>query len=157
LGNSAVSVIPRNVEFEPWAPTQISALTPTTGLELVVALVIDALPRAVRVSILRRRYDHMIAHALDALRGKLRYAIIHDIEPWRRAAHITIASAIENVRRAVLSAFAGAGGADTSGERDLGYARELQRELADIEVSIKSEQFASGDLETPMSASIAGT
>jgi hypothetical protein len=156
LNIGALPLTARDVEFEPWVLTQISALTPTTGLELIVAVAIEFLPRPIRASILRRRYEDMMAQALDALRGKLRYAISHDIEPWRRGARVTITSAIENVRRAVLSAFADVDEADTSEEQDLGYALRLQRELADIEASIKNEQLASGGLEAKMSGSIAG-
>jgi GTPase SAR1 family protein len=146
LDISAVPLIRRDVEFAPPALAQISALTPTTGLELVVAVAVDLLPKPVRVTILKRRYQDMLAHALDALSGKLRHAMMRDIEPWRRATQATIASAIENVRRAVLSAFVDVA-ADTSEERDLEHARNLQRELADIEASIKNEQFASVDQE----------
>jgi GTPase SAR1 family protein len=149
-------ITPRDVEFEPPALTHISSLTPTTGLELIVTLAIELLPTPLRALVLRRRHDDMMARALDALRGKLRYAIIHDIEPWRRAAHVTIASAIENARRAVLGAFADVGEADTCEERDLEYTGKLQRELADIDASIKNERFASGDVKAKISASVAG-
>lgn len=105
---------------------------------MIVAYAIDLMPAPFRKSILRRRYDDLLAHAFDALRGKLRYAITHDLEPWRRSAHVTIASAVENVRRAVLSAFDKIEtDGDASEQRESQRVTQLQRELLDIRAGLE--------------------
>lgn len=140
------TIAPRSIPFAPAKLEFISSLMPTTGLELIVAYAIDLMPAPFRKSILRRRYDDLLAHVFDALRGKLHYAITRDLEPWRRSAHVTIASAVDNVRRAVLGAFDKIETDAGAGERDeLQYVSQLQRELLDIRAALEDGYLGFAD------------
>ncbi len=131
------TLTPRNVEFAPANLEVATSLTPTTGLELVIGSAIELLPAPLRKPILARRYDDVLVREMDALRGKLRYSVVANLEPWRRSVRATIASSIENVRGAVLSAFGDVSAkVDASEERDLLRIRQLRQELREINAVI---------------------
>jgi GTPase SAR1 family protein len=151
---NAGELAPRNVEFAPAKLELIASLMPTTGLELVVAFAIDLLPAPLREPILKRRYDHVLARELDALRGKLRYGIAHDLEPWRRSVRATISSSIESVRHAVLAAFGElTAETDTTGDQELEQVRGLQREVAGLRAALEAEPLLAFEKAASTSAS----
>ncbi len=130
---------PRNIEFAPAKLELIASLVPTTGLEVVVAFAIDLLPTPLREPILRRRYDSVLERELDALRGKLRYGIAHDLEPWRRSVHATISSAMEGTRDAVLAVFGElASGTEKTETAELAYVHDLQSEVVGLRAKVES-------------------
>lgn len=136
----ASTLTPRSIEFAPAKVELVSSLTPTTGLEIIISNAIELMPSPLRKLILRRHYDDLLARALDALRGKMRYAISRDLEPWRRSARITITSVVANVRRAVLNAFDKIStDAVASEEDELRYVGQLQRELLEIRTALEDE------------------
>jgi Dynamin family len=135
----------RSVEFAPANLELAASLTPTTGLELVVGSATELLPGPMRKAILMRRYDDLLAREMDALRGRLRYSIFRNLEPWRRSVRATIASSIENVRSAVLSAFGEVATATDAGEeRNLDRIRQLEQELRSIK-AMMVERVPVGD------------
>lgn len=96
---------PREIEFAPAKLSVAVSIDPSTGLEVVRDLLTDLLPPALRRGILERQLEHVLVTELDALRGKLRYGVAHDLEPWRQGVHKTIASTLEATRQVVLGAF----------------------------------------------------
>ena len=89
--------------------------------------------------ILRRRYDSVLERELDALRGKLRYGIAHDLEPWRRSVHATISSAMEGTRDAVLAVFGElASGTEKTETAELAYVHDLQSEVVGLRAKVES-------------------
>jgi predicted GTPase len=125
---------PRDVAFEPAKLTLPVSIDPTTGLEIVRNLVIEMLPGQARTRALRARIARILESELDALRGKLRYGMAHDLEPWRRSVHDTIHSALESTRSAVLAAFpSGLRSEDEERARDA--VRALQEQLSRLSPS----------------------
>ncbi len=138
------ALTPRNVEFAPANLELAASLMPTTGLELVVGSATELLPRPMRKAVLTRRYDDLLAREMDALRGRLRYGIVRNLEPWRRSVRATIASSIENVRSTVLSAFGEVATATDAQERNLDRIRRLEQELRSIQ-AMMVERVPVGD------------
>lgn len=137
------TLTPRHIEFAPAKLELIASLMPTTGLELIVAFAIELLPRALRQPILRKRYHDVLSRELDALRGKLRYGIAHDLEPWRRSVRTTIASSIEGTRGAVLAIFEKlASTEDTTQEAELAHVHALRAEVRSLEQGIADHAVA---------------
>lgn len=135
----ASTLTPRHVKFAPAELELVASLMPTTGLELIVAYLIDLLPAPMRVPVLKRRYDEVLGRELDALRGKLRYGIAHDLEHWRRSARTTISSSIEGTRGAVLAVFGElASETYTSRETELTRVRELRAEVRSLREEIEA-------------------
>ncbi|HVN69290.1 MAG TPA: dynamin family protein [Candidatus Binatia bacterium] len=142
LDVDAAKPVARTIEFEPARIGPAASLTPTTGLELLGALATDLLPRGLREPLLRRRYNRILSRELDALRGKLRYGIGHDLEPWRRSAHGTISSSMEAARRAVLGAFEElADEASDAGARELGRVQSLREELRVLHANLADSEL----------------
>lgn len=134
----ARALAPRTIEFAPAKLDLVASVMPTTGLEVVVALATDILPAMMRKPILKHRYEELLARELDALRGKLRYGIAHDLEPWRRSVKATIASAIDGARHAILSAFGDIDKqAGRTEEGELLRAQRLEQELRHIRSTLE--------------------
>jgi signal recognition particle receptor subunit beta len=104
--------VSREIAFEPAKLTLAVSLDPATGLEVLRDAMTELMPAQLRRTLLRRRIARLLESELDALRGKLRYGIAHDLEPWRRSVRVTIASSLDATRAAVLSAFPVAGNDD---------------------------------------------
>lgn len=101
----ASSLEPREIAFAPARLTVAVSIDPTTSLEIVRDLLAAALPGGLQRALARRRAASVLERELDALRGKLRYGIAHDLEPWRRSVRETIASSLDATRSSVLAAF----------------------------------------------------
>lgn len=137
------ALAPRTIEFAPAKLDLIASLTPTTGLEVLIAFVVDLLPSSLRRPILKCRYDRILASELDALRGKLRYGAAHDLEPWRRSVRMTISDSIERTRRAVLEAFGELSArAEVPEESELQHVSALQRELVAARAAMDGASIA---------------
>lgn len=126
--------VPREIAFAPAKLTLPVSLDPATGLEVVRDAMTELLPPQLRRTLLQRRIARLLESELDALRGKLRYGIAHDLEPWRRSVHVTIASSLDATRAAVLGAFPDAGQSD-----DEQRARESTLELRARFTTIRAE------------------
>jgi Dynamin family len=139
----AGELTPRNIVFAPAKLDLIASLVPTTSLELIVAFLVDLLPTPLREPILKRRYERTLTRELDAVRGKLRYGIAHDLEPWRRSVHATISEAIDSTRRVVLAAFGElAAGADAPEEPELERVSAFQHDIAAIRLELEADRLA---------------
>lgn len=137
------ALVPRVVEFAPPRLSLVATAVPTTGLEIIIASATDVLPARLRRRVLEKRYSQTLALALDALRGKLRYGISRDLEPWRSATLTTIASSIEGTRSAVLAAFTGSGdGADDAvAIAALNATEKLRAEAEAMQAELKKSSF----------------
>ncbi len=102
---SGTALEPREIAFAPARLTTAVSVDPTTSLEVVRDALTAIFPPATRVAIVRKRLAFVLERELDALRGKLRYGIAHDLEPWRQSVQSTIASSLNATRTAVLAAF----------------------------------------------------
>lgn len=137
--NLGVDALPTtDIAFSPADLTLAASLVPTSGLELLIGFVVGALPAGLRVGVMTRRYERMLGSELDAAKGKLRYGISRDLDPWRRSACETIRSTIRHARESVFSAFEEADPA-REGKEDETIVRmgRLQRRLEAVHDSIE--------------------
>ncbi len=127
----AGSLAPREIEFAPAKLALAVSIDPSTGLEVVRDFFTDLLPSALRRGVLERRLEHVLGAELDALRGKLRYGVAHDLEPWRRAVHQTIDSALASTRSVVFAAFPDTtqSGAEETAQAELATQRQILDEI----------------------------
>ncbi len=136
----AGSLIARNIEFSPAKLDLATSVMPTTGLEIVVTAALQALPGPLRKPLLKRRYDDVLARELDALRGRLRYGVARDLEPWRKSVRAKIVSSIESIRHAILAGFTSAGEPSDPEAPELERARGLRRELHDLRSTLATRE-----------------
>lgn len=143
LGIDARALEPHQLEFASAHLQLVASLEPTTGLELVVAFFIDLLPMIVRQRILKRRLKDTLTHELDALRGKLRFGISRDLNPWRRSVHDEIVESVDRTRQSVLNVFRElSSDGETTAIGDLDRLTSMRQELSEVGQRI-SDQGAS--------------
>ncbi|HTZ55761.1 MAG TPA: dynamin family protein [Candidatus Acidoferrum sp.] len=87
------------------AATRMSGPVPTTGLEIVAGGVLAALPGALRVRALRKRYHTLAADLLDRSKGRVRSAAMRYLLEWRLANVGHVRERLIAARRTVEDAF----------------------------------------------------
>jgi hypothetical protein len=117
----AGKLAPHQISFAPAELRVVVSIDPSTGLEVLRDFLTEMLPKGARSGVLERRFEHVLDTELDALRGKLRYGVAHDLEPWRRAVRATISSTLDATRGVVLGAFSDStqSGAEERTKKDL--------------------------------------
>lgn len=137
----AGALVPREITFAPAKLTLPVSIDPSTGLEVVRDFLTDIFPYRVRERILQHRIERTLSAELDALRGKLRYGIAHDLEPWRRSVHATISTSLEATRQVVLRAFPDISQSDDE-EKAKDALHVMQTELAALRSSLEGMRLA---------------
>ncbi len=127
---------PHEIAFAPAELTVAVSIDPSTGLEVVRDLLTDLLPSSVRKHVLQARLEHVLSTELDALRGKLRYGIAHDLEPWRRSVHETISSTLDATRSVVLDAFPETASSEEE-QRERDVVRRSRERFAALRASLQ--------------------
>lgn len=134
---------PQEIEFASATLQLATSLQPTTGLELAVAFLIDLMPVPLRRRILKRRIKDTLAHELDALRGKLRYGLGRELDPWRRLAQNTITESVDQTRQSILNVFRDLStDSAVTTKSELDQLSRLRQELSEIKEHLCQERAA---------------
>ena len=134
---------PQQIEFTSANLQLLASLEPTTGLELAVAFLIDLIPMPLRRPILRRRMGNTLIRELDAIRGKLRFGIGRELEPWRRMVHGIIVESVDQTRQSVLNVFRDLSTDDEGTTKsELDRLATLRQELSSIKNRLVREPAA---------------
>lgn len=134
---------PHEIEFASATLQLATSLQPTTGLELAVAFLIDLIPMPFRQPILKRRIKDTLTHELDAVRGKLRFGLGRELDPWRRLVHSTIIESVDQTRQSILNVFRDLStDGDGTVKSELEQLSTIREELGTITIRL-AEQKAS--------------
>ncbi|HTU83528.1 MAG TPA: dynamin family protein [Candidatus Acidoferrales bacterium] len=127
----AVDLLTADIWFAPANLRLVGALVPTTGLELVFRTFADLLPGTLRRAVLSVRYRRLLERELDAVRGKMRYGMACELEPWHRRVRDAIQTSMNDARSTVLAAFDESPDAagETEASRSVGDARQRLRAI----------------------------
>ena len=107
LALDAEDIEPSEIRITSASFSMVSATMPTTGLEIGLLFAVSLLPRPLRVRTMLKVNREALRSELEALRGKLRYGMVRDLNRVQRATRQLLSEHVGGLGTAVRAAIAG--------------------------------------------------